>query len=284
MVELISLCADLEVERDALLAVLDPLPDQGWHEPTPAPGWTVRDQVAHLAAIDGLMRVAIADPRAFDEMRAQHALDRTGFLAEMTSRAAELDGRGMCAWWRDESGLFLEAIAASDPAVRVPWFGPAMSVASAVTARIMETWAHGQDVVDALAIPGGRPVTPRIRHVCEIGVRAFANGYRVRGLDVPDVALRVVLTGPGGETWTWGPETASPAAGAGPANVGPAVESITGPALDFALVVTRRRRADDTALVAVGVEARRWLTLAQAFAGPPGADPARHERSTDRAP
>ncbi len=265
MVDLSSLCADLVAERDALLAVLDPLPEPAWDAPTPSPGWTVRDQVAHLAAIDGLMRVAIVDPGAFDEMRAQHALDRTGFLAEMTSRSARLDGAGMGAWWRDESGLFLDAIAAGDPTVRVPWFGPAMSVASAVTARIMETWAHGQDIVDALGID--RPATARIRHVCEIGVRAFANGYRVRGLDVPDIALRVVLTGPSGETWTWGPDAATVD---GPG--GESVQSVSGPALDFALIVTRRRHLDDTTLVARGAEARRSLTLAQAFAGPPGPD------------
>ena len=31
-----------------------------------------------------------------------------------------------------------------------PWYGPSMSARSFVTARLMETWAHGMDVADAL--------------------------------------------------------------------------------------------------------------------------------------
>jgi hypothetical protein len=46
---------------------------------------------------------------------------------------------------------------------------------------------------------------------------------------------------------------------------------VTGPALDFCLLVTQRRHRDDLALETTGDDAAHWLTIAQAFAGPPGA-------------
>jgi uncharacterized protein (TIGR03084 family) len=138
--------------------------------------------------------------------------------------------------------------------VRIPWYGPPMSAASFATARLMETWAHGQDVADALGVE--RAPTDRLRHVAFLGVRALPNSYRVRDLTVPDAPVRVELVAPSGGMWVWGDEGAA--------------DVVLGPALDFCLVVTQRRHVDDTALVASGPVATEWLRLAQAFAGPAG--------------
>jgi hypothetical protein len=54
----------------------------------------------------------------------------------------------------------------------------------------------------------------------------------------------------------WGPEEAA--------------NRVTGPALDFCLLVTQRRHRDDTAVTATGATADQWLSIAQSFAGPPG--------------
>jgi uncharacterized protein (TIGR03084 family) len=124
------------------------------------------------------------------------------------------------------------------------------------TARLMETWAHGGDVTDALNLPPS--VSPRLRAVAHLGVRTRDFAYAVRGLPVPAEPFRVELESPDGDTWTWGPVDAA--------------QRITGPALDFCLRVTRRRHRADLALVAVGPDAGRWLDIAQAFAGPPGED------------
>jgi uncharacterized protein (TIGR03084 family) len=125
----------------------------------------------------------------------------------------------------------------------VPWFGLPMSAASSLTARIMETWAHGQDVADALGVT--RVPTTRLRHVAHIGVGARAFSYLANGLEVPTEPVR-----------TWGPDGVP--------------DRVSGPALDFCLLVTQRRHRDDTALEATGPRADRWLSIAQAFAGPPG--------------
>jgi uncharacterized protein (TIGR03084 family) len=140
---------------------------------------------------------------------------------------------------------------------KIPWYGPPMSAPSLATARLMETWAHGEDVAAALGVT--RTPTERLRHVAYLGFRTRTFAFLSRGLAAPDQEVRVELTGPGGALWTFGPDDAT--------------ERVTGPGLDFCLLVTRRRHRDDLALVADGAGADRWLDIAQAFAGPPGADP-----------
>lgn len=136
----------------------------------------------------------------------------------------------------------------------MPWYGPDMSLASFITARLMETWAHGQDVVDALGAPP--VVSHRLRHVCHLGVAARPYSFSVHGVEDPGDPIRVEVTGPAGEVWSWGPEDAA--------------DRVAGTAVDFALVVTRRRHPDDTTLSVTGAAARRWMSIAQCFAGPPG--------------
>jgi uncharacterized protein (TIGR03084 family) len=123
------------------------------------------------------------------------------------------------------------------------------------TARLMETWAHGLDVADALGVV--RPPTDRLRHVARLGVRTRDFAHRVHGLTPPGEEFRVELTAPSGETWAYGPEDAA--------------QRVTGPALDFCLLVTQRAHRAGLRLHAVGPDADRWLDIAQAFAGPPGA-------------
>jgi uncharacterized protein (TIGR03084 family) len=129
-----------------------------------------------------------------------------------------------------------------------------MSAASAVTARLMETWAHGQDIADALSLT--RPATARLRHIAHIGVAAIGFNFALHGLPAPDRPIRVELTAPDGAAWTWGP--------AGVPDV------VRAPAIDFCQVVTQRRHRADTALTATGPAAQQWISIAQAFAGAPG--------------
>lgn len=49
-----------------------------------------------------------------------------------------------------------------------------------------------------------------------------------------------------------------------------AAQRVTGPALDFCLLVTQRAHRADLAVRAEGADADRWLDIAQAFAGPAG--------------
>jgi uncharacterized protein (TIGR03084 family) len=236
------LIADLAAEHDALDEVLGTVRD--WEQPTPAAGWTIADCVAHLWHFDQRAMLAVSQPDTFVA-----ELPREGELVAESHRAAhELGPALLTAWW-ERSREMVAAFDAADPAARIPWYGPAMSMRSFATARLMETWAHGTDVVDAL---GREPIaSDRLRHVAFIGWRARPFSYANRGLTVPDGDVRIELTDPDvvlGESTT---------------------DVVRGSALDFALVVTQRRHRADTGLVIDGPLATEWMAIAQAFAGPP---------------
>jgi uncharacterized protein (TIGR03084 family) len=248
-----ELAADLAAEHDDVVTLTVGLEAAGWDTPTPAEGWSVRDHVTHLAWFDAATVTAVTDAGAFAAVRAAAAADVDGFVERVRTEESSRSGPDAARWWADERRRLVDVVRDLPPDRRVPWFGPDMSLASKVTARIMETWAHGQDVADALG--GSRPATDRLRHVAHIGVRARPYSYAVRGRELP-AEVRVELTAPSGATWAWGPADAP--------------DRVTGDALDFCLVVTRRRHVDDTGLVTTAGPAREWMEMAQAFAGPPG--------------
>lgn len=249
-----SLCDDLAAEQTVVDELVAPLDEAEWGTPTPAEGWTVRHQIGHLAYFDEAATTAAVDPARFESDR--DAMMRSeGAVDAIASAEAARTGIETLAWWRDARRSFIEVFRDTDPKRRIPWYGPPMSAASKVTARLMETWAHGQDIADALS--STRPATDRLRHVAHIGVGARPFSYLAHRLEPPAAPVRVELVAPSGQLWTWGPEDAA--------------DVVRGSALDFCLLITQRRHRDDTGLEAVGPLADEWLSIGQAFAGPPGA-------------
>ena len=248
------LLRDLQAEHDDLVSAMDGISEADWDAATPAPDWSVRDQISHLAFFDGVTVLAITDADAFASLRDEIMKDLSGYVNAVGGSNRDKSGAEMLDWFANERAALVKALRDVDPGTKVPWFGPSMAPASKATARIMETWAHGQDIVDALSLD--RPPTDRLEHVCHIGVRAFPNSFRANNRDVPEVPVRVELAGPSGQQWTWGDEGAA--------------DAVRGDALDFCLVVTQRRHLTDTKLVVTGPVATDWMSIAQAFAGPPG--------------
>ncbi|MCX2180899.1 TIGR03084 family protein [Streptomyces sp. SKN60] len=249
-----AVLADLRAESEEVDELVRGLTAEQWALPTPAPRWTVAHQIAHLAWTDAAALLAATDPEGFaaETEKALAAPDR--FVDDGADEGAAQPPAVLLARWREGRERLHRVLAEAPPGTRFPWYGPAMSAGSLATARLMETWAHGQDVADALGVV--RQPTARLRHVAWIGLRARDYAYFVRGLTPPAEPFRVELTAPSGELWTYGPEDAA--------------QKITGPALDFCLLVTQRAHRDDTALTAVGADAEEWLGIAQAFAGPAG--------------
>ena len=219
---------------------------------TPAEGWTVGDTIAHLWFFDREATTALVDAEAFAAILKEAIENPDGYLARTLGEGRVL-GDELPAVWRQTRADLLAALRAADPATKVPWFGPPMSPASFATARLMEYWAHGQDVADAVGVT--RAPTDRLRHICHLGVRTRGFSYAVRGQTAPDADVFVSLTGPSGDTWTWGDPASS--------------DRVEGTALDFCLVVTQRRHVDDTDLTVTGNAAKEWMSIAQAFAGGP---------------
>ena len=130
--------------------------------------------------------LSITDPDQFRRDADALASDGDDYPDRVAAAHRHLDGDALRTWFRASRQRLLDAYARCDPATRLPWFGPDMGVASSVTARIMETWAHGQDIADTLGTE--RPPTARLRHVAHIGIRALPYSYLVNGLPVPDRA------------------------------------------------------------------------------------------------
>lgn len=251
-VDLKQLLDDLADESGDVEALLEPLTPDQWDLPTPAAGWAIRDQVSHLAYFDETAALAVTDSDRFRADAVQAMSRGVDFADAIAKDFRDRPPGELRCWFRKTRRDMIAIFRRADPTAKVPWYGPSMSVASSVTARIMETWAHGQDIADALGVT--RVPTARLRHIAHLGVRTRPFSYIVRGQEPPKIDVRVELVSPDGDLWTWGNGE----------NV------VAGPALDFCLVVTQRRHVADTALTVTGSGAAEWMSVAQAFAGPPG--------------
>ncbi|SRR6266487_4437013 len=246
--------ADLAAEGDDLDRMVAGLDDQQWLTSTPAPGWTIAHQIAHLAATDLMMTLAATAPAEFEARAHEAPADfdaaiEAGIAEQLAGTPAEVLTR-----WRTERAAARDALASVPRGRKVPWLVMPVSAASLASVGIMELFAHGQDIADALGV--SRLRTDRIGHLARFGVRTRDFAFIQRGLAPPTEEFEVELAAPSGATWRYGPT------GAG--------QRVTGPAVDFCLLVTRRRHRDDLALTATGADANRWLDIAQAYVGPPG--------------
>ncbi|MGP4084612.1 TIGR03084 family metal-binding protein [Streptomyces sp. KR55] len=245
---------DLRAESDELDRLVAELSPERWTLPTPAPGWTIAHQIAHLAWTDRSALLAVTDEDGFRGLVEQALAAPDTFVDQGAEEAARLPPAELLSRWREGRTALDDALRKAPQGARFPWYGPPMSAASLATARLMETWAHGLDVADSLGVT--RAPTDRIRHIAWLGVRTRDFAFGVHGLPAPTDPVRVELRSPSGELWVYGPEGAP--------------QRLTGPALDFCLLVTQRAHRADLALRAEGPDADRWLDIAQAFAGPPG--------------
>ena len=249
-----DLLRDLSAETDVVLEMVSGLDSAGWDRATPAQGWAIRDQISHLAYFDECATMSVRHPARFRAEADKLVALGDDFPDQVAERYRKMPPAELLAWFCSVRTDLVHTFSDLNPRVRLPWYGPDMSAASSITARIMETWAHGQDIADALGLT--RSPTARLRHVAHLGVSTFAFAHTLRGVAAPETAVRVELMAEDGALWTWGPEEAE--------------DVVRGPALDFCLVVTQRRHVDDTSLKVSGAVAQEWIALAQAFAGAPG--------------
>jgi uncharacterized protein (TIGR03084 family) len=251
---------DLLAESAELDGRVAELADSGWAIPTPAIGWTVAHQIAHLHWTDEAALLAMTDPAAFLAGLQQATSEPHSFVDQAAAEGARVPPAELLRRWRAGRTRLAEQLAALPSDRKLVWFGPPMSPASMATARLMESWAHGLDVAEALGQP--TVATSRLRHIARLAVRTRNFAFQLHGRAVPAEEFRVELMAPDGSHWDYGPVGAE--------------QRVSGPALDLCLLATQRRNLADLDLRATGPDAEAWLQLAQAFAGPPG--PGRPER------
>jgi len=251
---------DFQAESDQLLVLLERLNDQDWQRETQFKNWTINDVIAHLHFFNYAADTALQDSDGFASlMRQLTAATRQG-TSHLAFTHAWLGGaknRDLMHKWRDYYQEMARRFIVADPRRRVLWAGPAMSVRSSITARLMETWAHGQAVYDLLGEI--RVEADRIRNIVVLGINTFSWTFTNRGMAVPPNLPYVRLIAPSGAVWEFSQ--------ADQAN------SIEGSAVEFCQVVTQVRNIADTKLKVAGTTAAAWMSFAQCFAGPPE-DPA----------
>lgn len=245
--------ADFQAETDDLYTLISPLSDHALLAETGFKQWSIETLIRHLHYWDAMALNALVDPEQFqvDLKPAVEALGSGHPLPEFEQSVIPLSGTALVFAWRQTSRQLAEAYQKADPSKRCPWVGPDMSARSCITARQMETWAHGQGIYDVLGRE--RIETDRVRNIVMLGVNTFGWTYRVNKKTVPEIQPTLLLTAPSGELWQFG-DTHNP-------------ESIVGDAVGFAQVVTQTRNVADTNLVTTGDVATEWMQTAQCFAG-----------------
>lgn len=256
---------DFRAESLALAGILENLPEAAFHQPTLFKDWTINDILGHLHLFNIAADASLKGPETFTDFINPVVTDMksgTSILDCQFPWLNGLSGRALYDAWRKGAETCAAAFAQADPKTRLKWIGPDMSALSSITARQMETWAHGQAVFDLLGLK--RSEQDRIRNIAHLGVATFGWTFINRKEEVPTPAPYVELTGPSGSVWHWNtPQTDN---------------AVRGQAVEFAQVVTQTRSVEDTNLHATGDAACRWMKHAQCFAGPPVSPPAKGQR------
>ncbi|MDE0728413.1 MAG: TIGR03084 family metal-binding protein [Alphaproteobacteria bacterium] len=255
-----QLADDLRAEGEELNALLATLSEDDWRRPTPFKDWTVEAVMQHLLVGDWMNALALTDPYKFSATLERRNVARAA--GEKVSGLEFMDhdpgaGDALRASWHQGQVALCDLFAVREPKARMQWVGPDMSVRSGATARLMETWAHGQDIYDLLR--QSRAPTDRLRNIATLGVNTYGWTFHNRGEDPPGPAPHVRLTAPSGATWTW--------------NEPSETSLVEGAALEFCQVVTQGRNIADVDLTLVGEEAEKWMSIAQCFAGVPETPP-----------
>jgi uncharacterized protein (TIGR03084 family) len=256
---------DFMAESRALANILEPLTEAEFATPTLFKGWTIDDVIGHLHMFNVAAEKTLESDVAFEEFFAPISAGLSAGRSLVETQYPWLDGlqgRALFAAWQQTFERMAAGYGKADPKLRVKWAGPNMSARSSITARQMETWAHGQEVFDVLGLE--RVNTDRVRNIAHLGVSTFGWTFINRQLPVPAPAPYVCLEAPSGVVWY--------------CNMPQGDNTITGLAEDFAKVVTQVRNVADTNLRVTGPVAINWLGMAQCFAGPPQDPPASGSR------
>jgi uncharacterized protein (TIGR03083 family) len=120
-----TIVADLAAETDSLVTILARLATADWDALTPAEGWTIRDQVTHLAFFDDATLLAVNDPAAFAAQRAELLALGAGFPDVVAAHYRHLAGEQCLAWLSRSWGAPLAAYHGVDPDTRLPGHHPA---------------------------------------------------------------------------------------------------------------------------------------------------------------
>jgi uncharacterized protein (TIGR03084 family) len=240
---------DFLEESRALYGLLVNRPEADFGKVTQFKDWTVDDVLRHLHFWNWMAELQIVDEARLDQELA--AVGAQGMRPREQAHVGGASGRPLLSVWWDQVQKTAEVFAEADPKARLKWAGPSMSARSSITARLMETWAHGQEIYDVLGAE--RVDADRIKNIAVLGINTYGWTYLVREEEPIGPMPYVKLTAPSGEIWSFGEEDDA--------------NWIEGRATEFCQVVTQTRHIKDTNLTVTGPVAENWMSKAQCFAG-----------------
>ena len=255
---------DFRAESAALAKLLDNVPEEEFSKSTLFKSWTISAVLQHLYFWNEMAGFQLTDENKLSELLKKVMSHDEGMRGFENAYLEGLSGRKLLEAWSAGFQRTADLFAQADPKQRLKWAGPDMSARSSITARLMETWAHGQEIYDALGVV--RENTDRIQNIVVLGVNTFGWTFLNRGEPVPEPMPHLALTAPSGAVWTYGEPSRD--------------ERIEGLAEEFCQVVTQVRNVADTSLRVTGPHATAWMSKAQCFAGPPETPPAPGQRKT----
>ncbi len=247
---------DFLEESRQLFNLLQNKPDEDFKMKTQFKNWTINDVIGHLHIFNFAANLSLKSSKEFEIFFSQidEALKIKSSLLDIQNLWLNgLVGQDLLnAWWKETRSVS-KNFKIIDPKLRLKWAGPDMSARSSITARQMETWAHGQEIFDVLGKI--RIENDRIKNIVHLGVLTFMWSFKNKNLEPPATIPYVQLQSPSGKIWEWNDPLSS--------------SKVKGLAVDFASVVTQTRNVLDTNLRVIGDEATQWMSVAQCFAGPP---------------
>ena len=254
---------DFRDESDALYQLIEPISSVDFNRRTQFYNWTINDVLGHLHMWNYAADLSLNDNEAFQKLLIEEL--SCGSLSNLEKKWLNgLKNKELLQEWHRFYLEMTKRFEVADPKMRVKWVGPDMSVLSSITARLMETWAHGQAIYDLLGV--ARENKDRIKNIAVLGINTFGWTFINRDMGVPEIKPYVKLTAPSGEIWEWNDPSEN--------------NMVEGAAAEFCQVVTQVRNIGDTSLNIVGEAAKLWMSIAQCFAGPPENPPRPGSRFT----
>ena len=209
-----EILSDLVAEQQALDQFLQRINERQWVLPTSAPGWSIKDVVSHLAYTERFAAQVLADGSSV--VKKAKVTDIDTWTALGITEGREMRYQQVIEWWRNSRADVVDALSRMEGTERVAWIDGDMSARAFATLRLMETWAHGLDVKDAMEglltydEEEEDPTldTSRIRHVAWLAHRMLPYAFAEAGEDYPESGIRLELMGPQYARWVYGPEDA----------------------------------------------------------------------------
>ena len=248
-------------ECECLAAITLGMDDNSLKAKTQFKDWTIADIIAHLHMFNHAADIALEDRELFQEFFTPVCADLNegkSMLEAQNRWLGNISGGRLLDLWQEGYRKLADKYSCADPKQRISWAGPDMSARSSITARQMETWAHGQAIFDLIGLK--RQDGDRLKNIAHMGVATFGWTFKNRNMRVPEPAPFINLIAPSGASWQW--------------NEVQRENSVCGLAVEFCQIVTQTRNHKDTNIAATGKIAQSWVAMAQCFAGTPNDCPA----------